>query len=37
MHLSAIETGVKFKIDPIEIEILWALIEIERDLRPAKV
>ena len=37
MHFSTIETSAKFKIGPIEMEILWLLLEIERDLRSAKV
>ena len=37
MHFSTIETGVKFRIGPIEMEILWPLVKIRRDLRSGKI
>ena len=36
MHFSSIETGVKFRIGHIKMEIVWPLAFIERDLRSAK-
>ena len=37
MHFSSIETGVKFRIGHIEMEILWPLAVIEGILRSAKL
>ena len=37
MHFSTIETGVKFRIGSIEMEILWSLVKIERYLRSANI
>ena len=34
---SSIETGVKFRICHIEMEIVWPLAVIERNLRSAKI
>ena len=37
MHFSTIETGVEFRIGSIEMEILWPLAKIGRDLRSANI